>query len=225
MRTRVLEALEKAARGTEPSSSHERFTLDLARDVLARNAELSWDLLNNPDRLRIQTIDALCMAVTRQMPWLSRFGAMPGVTDDAREMYREAAQRAVQTLGDAGDSGAAVACLLQHLDNDAARALDLLSRMLETRDHWLRVMATGEDPSQVRQALETSLRRIVSAHLIRLYDNAPAYCADELLELLRYAAQTSVNLTLPLDVVPTSPRSPKLVPSASNCGSVFANCC
>ncbi len=188
MRSRVLDALRKASLAGEPATSHERFTLDLARGVLDRDRSLGWDLLNNSGRLRIQTIDALSMAVTRQMPWLARFGAMPGVTEDAREMYREAARRAVQTLGDGDASGEAVASLLQHLDNDAARAVDLLARMLETRDHWLRVMGHGADPSQVRKALETALRRIVSSHLVRLYDNAPAYCADELLELLRYAA-------------------------------------
>jgi ATP-dependent helicase/nuclease subunit A len=188
MRTRVLDALRKASHNIEPSSAHERFTLELAREVLERNARLGWDLLNNSGRLRIQTIDALSMAITRQMPWLARFGSMPGVTEDAREMYREAARRAVQTLGDDDGSGAEVACLLRHLDNDVARAVDLLARMLETRDHWLRVMGTGADPSEVRRSLETSLQRIVSTHLVRLYDNAPAYCAGELLELLRYAA-------------------------------------
>lgn len=188
MRSRVLDALRKAAHGREPSSAHERFTLELARDVLKRNARLGWDLLNNSGRLRIQTIDALSMAITRQMPWLARFGAMPGVIEDAREMYREGARRTVETLGDGDESADAVAFLLQHLDNDVARALDLLARMLETRDHWLRVMGSGSDPVQVRRALETSLQRIVSTHLVQLYDNAPAYCAGELLELLRYAA-------------------------------------
>jgi ATP-dependent exoDNAse (exonuclease V) beta subunit len=188
MRSRVLDALRNAAQQAEPSSEHERLTQQLARQALARDSKLGWDLLNQSGRLRIQTIDALSMAITRQMPWLARFGAMPGVTDDAREMYREAAGRAVEMLGDGGDTGAAVASLLRHLDNGAARAITLLAGMLETRDHWLRALGTGGDPEQARRALETSLRRIVSAHLEKLYDSAPAYCAGELLELLRYAA-------------------------------------
>src|SRR4249920_215973 len=40
-------------------------------------------------RLRIQTIDALCAALTRQMPVLARFGAQPGVAEDASELYNE----------------------------------------------------------------------------------------------------------------------------------------
>src|SRR5258706_3441587 len=44
-------------------------------------------------RLRIQTIDALCAALTQQMPVLAKFGAQPGVAEDAGELYEEAATR------------------------------------------------------------------------------------------------------------------------------------
>ncbi|MGQ0547243.1 MAG: UvrD-helicase domain-containing protein, partial [Betaproteobacteria bacterium] len=47
-------------------------------------------------RLRIETIDALCASLTRQMPVLSRFGAPPEILEDAAHLYREAAERALQ---------------------------------------------------------------------------------------------------------------------------------
>jgi ATP-dependent exoDNAse (exonuclease V) beta subunit len=84
MRSRVLDALDKASRNAEPRTAHERSTLDLAMAALAQDQRRQWDLIRNPGRLRIQTIDALAMAITGQMPWLSRFGAMPGVIEDAR---------------------------------------------------------------------------------------------------------------------------------------------
>lgn len=177
MRGRVLDALQA---GGEP-----------ARRVLERDRQLGWDLLNQPARLRIQTIDALSMGIVRQMPWLARFGAMPGVTDDAREMYREAANLTLEMLGEGGDAAEAVAVLLRHLDNDPPRAAGLLARMLETRGHWLEALGTGGDPEQAREVLEMSLQRIVSGHLERLFDAAPAYCAGELLELMRYAASNT----------------------------------
>ncbi len=188
MRARVLDALRKASRNIEPSSAQERFSLELAREALAQDARHGWNVLDNPDRLRIQTIDALSMGITRQMPWLSRFGAMPRVTEDARDMYREAAQRAVEMLAGGDENAAAVACLLQHLDNDVARAIQLLASMLETRDHWLRVTGARADSLAVRKALEASLQRIVCQHLTRLRHSVPVDCEGELLELLRYAA-------------------------------------
>jgi ATP-dependent exoDNAse (exonuclease V) beta subunit len=98
-------------------------------------------------RLRIQTIDALCAALTRQMPVLSRFGAQPAVTEDARELYQEAAAR---TLADLTPP---VARLLAHLDNNVADATSLLAGMLERRDQWLR--KTGDAPT--RAELEATL--------------------------------------------------------------------
>src|SRR3954466_2253530 len=65
-------------------------------------------------RLRVQTIDALCAALTRQMPVLARFGAQPQIVEDARELYREAAQRLL------ADITAPVERLLAHLDNNVA---------------------------------------------------------------------------------------------------------
>src|SRR3954469_13808390 len=60
----------------------------------ARAAELAH-------RLRIQTIDALCASLTRQMPVLARFGAQPEVAEDPGELYAEAAARTLAQLGPA----------------------------------------------------------------------------------------------------------------------------
>src|SRR5882672_9419041 len=111
-------------------------------------------------RLRIQTIDALCASLTRQMPVLARFGAQPAVTEDAKEIYEEAAAR---TLADLTPP---VARLLAHLDNNVAGATDLLAGMLERRDQWLR--KTGDAPT--RKELEATL----AAERERLIHNAQA---------------------------------------------------
>mgnify|MGYP000844153360 CR=1 FL=1 len=187
MRSRVLAALRKARNGAEPESAHERLTSELATAALERDAKAGWDLLHNPDRLRIQTIDALCMSITRQMPWLARFGAMPGVTEDAREMYRTAARMTLELLGRADENGAAVRCVVAHLDNNVTSAADLLARMLETRDHWLRLMGVGADLNAVRRRLEAALEHVVCDHLSRLRAALPRERHAELLEFARYA--------------------------------------
>lgn len=187
MRSRVLEALKKARANAEPQSAHERLTRELAAAALDRDRRLGWKLLDNPDRLRIQTIDALCMAITRQMPWLARFGAMPNVTEDARAMYAQAAQRALESLGTPDETGAAAECIVTHLDNNVAGASTLLARMLETRDHWLRVTGFRRDLRGVRETLEAALSHTVCEHLTHLRAALPEAHAGELLELARYA--------------------------------------
>jgi ATP-dependent exoDNAse (exonuclease V) beta subunit len=141
MRARVLEALRKADAGTPAETDHEQVTQDLARQVLDRDRALGWNLLRNPAQLRIDTIDALCASITRRMPWLARFGAMPEISEKADDLYREAARNTLRRV-EKGDE--ALAYLLLHLDNDFNQARKLIISMLEKRDQWLR--HTGVDP-------------------------------------------------------------------------------
>jgi ATP-dependent helicase/nuclease subunit A len=99
-------------------------------------------------RLRIQTIDALCVSLTRQMPVRSRLGAQPAIVEDAREHYREASRRTLADLSPAAQT------VLLHLDSNLAGAESLVASMLARRDQWLR--KAGNPPS--RADLEASFR-------------------------------------------------------------------
>ncbi len=108
-------------------------------------AEVSPELA---PRLRIQTIDALCASLTARMPVLAKFGAQPGVAEDASELYREAASRTLLGLTPP------VARLLAHLDNDVGAATGLVADVLQRRDQWL--VKTGRAPT--RKELESALK-------------------------------------------------------------------
>ena len=116
-------------------------------------------------RLRIQTIDAFCAGLTRQMPVVSGFGAQPGVVEDARDHFRQAALRTITDLSPA-------ACrLLLHLDNNVETAVSMIAGMLAKRDQWLR--KTGQAPT--REELERSLqaeRARILAHARTLHPKA-----------------------------------------------------
>jgi ATP-dependent helicase/nuclease subunit A len=175
MRSRVLEALRSAQHGVEPEAEHQRLTYRISRNVLQRERQSGWDLLRNPAQLRIETIDALCAAITRRMPWLSRFGAMPEISEKAADLYREAARNTLAHL-ETGHAG--LAYLLLHLDNDFQRARQLISQMLEKRDQWLRHV--GAD---LRQELEQSLQRLILDELGQLRDAFPDDVAQEVAHL------------------------------------------
>ena len=59
------------------------FTIKAAAEMRERVLSNLADGGEIGHRLRIQTIDAFCAALTRQMPVVSRFGAQPGVVEDA----------------------------------------------------------------------------------------------------------------------------------------------
>ncbi len=171
MRSRVLAALRDAERGVAPLSLHQQVTSQLAQDVLARDRRAGWHLLQNPSRLPLQTIDALCAHITRQMPWLARFGAPPEITEKADALYREAARHTLLEVEKEERAGAdgPISRLLLHLDNDFGIAEKLIARMLETRDQWLRLTGVNPDIEQVRVELEGSLREAILRTLSKLH--------------------------------------------------------
>jgi ATP-dependent exoDNAse (exonuclease V) beta subunit len=190
MRGRVIQALENAARGVEPSTAHEHVTFELASAALERDRRLGWALISNPGRLRIQTIDALCAAITRQMPWTSRLGAMPEVVEDAEELYLEAAGRTLDLL-ESRDPGIAnaVETLLLHVEGDSRGAENLIARMLAQRDQWLRLLGARSDMALVRQTLEKSLAAAVREGLDQVRDALPPEFLERILPLARHAAR------------------------------------
>jgi ATP-dependent helicase/nuclease subunit A len=160
MRLRVYAALSAARHRPRPDAPHEARTWDLARAALARNDALGWRLEESADRLRIQTIDALCMSLTRQMPVLSQFGGQPEVIEDARALFIEAARNLLAALEDGQHPAAAdVASLLTHLDNNSAEAEKLIAAMLAQRDHWIRTLGKPSD----RATLEATLDKVRAA--------------------------------------------------------------
>ncbi len=189
MRRRVLEALQAAATGAPaPESANARLTSALASAALARDRELGWRLLDNPARLRIQTIDSLCASLARQMPVLSGIGAAPAIVEDARELYREAAERTLARL-EGGDALAEpLGRLLAHLDGDWAAARTLLEAMLSRGDQWLRRVAGFEADAVARTALEDSFRAERSRILARLRAHMPAEHERLLARVARFAA-------------------------------------
>jgi ATP-dependent exoDNAse (exonuclease V) beta subunit len=137
MRDRILGSLEIAAAGVAPEPPHKRRTFALAAEALAHDAACGWNLLEHPGRLRITTLDALCASLARQMPYLSRFGSQPVVTDDAAAHYAAAARRTLAMVEDGHADAEVVAAALAFMDNHAGRLENLLVDMLARRDQWL----------------------------------------------------------------------------------------
>jgi len=158
MLERILVALADATAGTPVDKPHLEITRELAGQVLQRDQELGWDLLEHPGRLRVQTIDSLCMSITGEMPWLARLGGMARIEEDARRLYEEAAR---QTLLESDpEYQPALTRLLRHLDNNSTHARDLIATMLASRDQWLNLLKLDDDGA--RSALERALADTVA---------------------------------------------------------------
>jgi ATP-dependent helicase/nuclease subunit A len=137
IKERVLTALRDADHESTLENTYEKRLRELARAVLRRDHEYHWNLLDDPSRLQIQTIDALCAMLTRQMPVVSRFGGLAQVLESPNELYHLAARRALSDLTTGGEDLAALFRRVSlHFDNDVSRVEGQVARMLERRDQW-----------------------------------------------------------------------------------------
>lgn len=188
MRSRILEALEQAENEDCPDTPHKQRTWNLARAVSRRDKHQCWQLSDNPGRLRIQTIDALCAAITRHMPYLSRLGAAPEICGEPQRLYLQAARETVAELEAGTNWSPSIEALVRHLDNQLERLEQLIAAMLAKRDQWLRHIAQREDPAMRRKKLEDALKAVIAEALAACRSQFPEACMGPLLDLARFAA-------------------------------------
>ncbi len=193
MRTRIINALSKAQNEPEPAEPHAKETYQLAKQVLIQSEKLAWELLDNPNRLRIQTIDSFCSYIVKQMPIVSQFGSNVSVTEDATEFYLLAANRTLELLETDTTWSQAIEHLLIHLDNHLEKLQHLFINMLKCRDQWLGHIVNANP----RQQLEDALQRIIAEHLAKLHELIPEHLMLELMDILEFAIANSGQTEMP----------------------------
>lgn len=186
MRIRILDALEKAGQAC-PTAHNDVTRWQLARNVLAQDNAMNWNLLANPNRLRIQTIDSFCQRLTRQLPLLSKLDEQLSPIDDPKFLYRLAAQELIASLEMDSPSKNALLKLIKHVDNDFSYLEKQLSELLSSREQWLSYLL--QDPTHLRQPLEKNLQTINQTLIARLNAIIPYDLLQQLTGLLNFSLQ------------------------------------
>jgi len=187
MRNRILGNLQTAANEVLPDKPHQKITYGLARAALACDEKYQWRILQQPSRLRVMTIDSLCGMLARQMPFLTRFGSQPAISDDPDALYEEAANRTVEKLEAAGTPDSLIVQqALAHLDNDAPKLVGLITEMLSRRDQWRRYLEDGR-LSVDSDVVAAAIQAIVVEELVRAHTTIDDAMQNELMPLAAYA--------------------------------------
>jgi ATP-dependent exoDNAse (exonuclease V) beta subunit len=160
MQQRILDALRRASdiqsgKIPPPDKEHDRFTLELATQALQRSQQQQWRLLENPNRLRIQTIDSFCRSLSSQQPVSSQLGTLPDTLDDNTTIEVMLQQAFRQTLHELGSNQAiteALEYLLLHFDNRIDSLETLMVGMLRKRDQWLPHLLRPLDETRIQYA-------------------------------------------------------------------------
>lgn len=195
MRGRILRDLEVAARGL-PFAPGDLPRMTLARAALEHAQRRGWNLLEEPQRLAIETIDSLCLRIAHDRPLLARMGGHLQPAANAAALYTLAARRTLEHLGgEHAQLDQALAHLLDLRDNHLSRCEELLAKMLEVRDQWQPALplsrAIGEDDwdrarSELEKPFQRENRRAIG-NASRLIQAAPLL-HNRLLELVQYAS-------------------------------------
>ena len=188
MRDRVLAALTAASREERPTQPHQLRTFKLARQALARDLKLSWSLVEQPARLKIDTLDALNVWLAQCLPIASGGIGAARIVEDASEHYLTAGRRMMQQLGDGSPGARALRFLLESSEIGAERTVTLMAQMLATRDQWLPHLF-GADESELRVMVERALRRSIEEDLLTVAQLIPVATGRQLVPLLRHVAR------------------------------------
>ena len=199
MRNRILSKLEEAGHQAGHQADHasrepsDPFSMELlARRALERSQTLGWNLLEQPARLRISTIDSFCRELALQRPMLSGLGDGLDIAEHPTELYRRAARRTLEQLDSADPAlRSAIEDLLSWRDNNWPELENLLVQMLESRDRWMHPFLLNREPDweALRRRLERPFAKAVGtalSRLNRLLDHVPE-ARDEALRLARFA--------------------------------------
>jgi hypothetical protein len=189
MRHRVVSSLKRAAAGVAPTEAHKFITYELGKEVLRRDAEKEWHLLEHAGRLQITTLDALCGKLARQMPLLSRLGSQPAIVTDPEPDYARAVQATLQAVEGDNWQAESIARVISYLGGDTQRFQSLMKAMLASRDQWLRHTRTGIDLT----AAEDVLTALISPDLRRLVDVVPDYLQQDLMPIACHAASLALT--------------------------------
>ena len=180
MRQRVIEQL--------------RSKTAVAKPARVRASERDWLLLDNPQRLRIQTIDSFALGILQQQPFSTRFGHDYRFAEDARWLYQEAADRLLEKTNDKDPLYADISRFVALVGNDFDLARNLIADMLGRRDQWLDPVSNvaretiTNDPGQFIHLIESAIKSVVDRTTNMLAASIPQSLFDEIKELCAFSA-------------------------------------
>ncbi|MCC5791142.1 MAG: UvrD-helicase domain-containing protein [Legionellaceae bacterium] len=189
MRERIIKALQDAQRGKSANTPHQQQTLNYARAAMARSLEQQWHLLEQPWRLRIMTIDALCQQLCLAIPIQENAIAFAEVSEDAQKIYEQATRACLDSLKTNDEHRQLLRTLLIHLDNRMDSLIKLCCDLLAKREQWLPLVL--EARTQSRDRLEQALHLVVQHEIERFYHLFPAEQRERCLQLAHRVAQVS----------------------------------
>lgn len=183
MRERILESLKAAAFKNMPTSIHKQKTFQYATDALLRSSMLHWNILENPNSLKVITIDSLCQRLANSIFIQESKTAFADICTNTQEIYQQAALDCLAYAAEDNFYKQDLENLLTHVDNRQENLLKLFTDLLSSRDTWLEqlLVAKRQDKSTFEKAINIIEKNAIS-NFLKCLDTS---LQIELLELIK----------------------------------------
>lgn len=195
MKERILTALMDAEENKALHSSHQQLTRNYANAALAQSKEQGWQLLKNPERLKIMTIDALCQLLARAIPLYEQQIPYAQVSNFPELHYKKAVQNFLASLFHSPALQPQLSQLLQHLDNRQDKLIELLGFLLGNREQWLPLIYSARERTAAE--FEEALAYIETHALQRFIDTTPQPIQDWIIRLSTQVAHIENDVHSP----------------------------
>lgn len=163
MQHRIVSALQKVESGVQPTSDYEALLIEKAKAVLEVDKARGWNILKNPARLRIYTIDKLNSLLANKLPLLSGMGGQGRIEENPELLYRDAVLSLFAEIEDDNvepELRASLERVLQFSRYQVESLSPLLEQLLATRDQWL-ADVLNYDHSRSEAVLTTLIENVL----------------------------------------------------------------
>jgi ATP-dependent exoDNAse (exonuclease V) beta subunit len=171
MQLRILEALQSCEQTSKTEilqqDLYAQNTWQLAKLALENNHQRGWNLLSNPHRLRIKSIDSFNSYLVQQMPLLSNVGGQLNIVKQPDALYSIAARETLNTQ----QVSVAVTTLMGLVNGDRRLAEKMIAMMLAKRDQWMPLLSSmqeGIDLAKFNHALSSLVEMIFNDLMINI---------------------------------------------------------
>lgn len=186
MRERILHAMQRVVARIEPVSEHQQTTHAYAQAALAQDTLFNWQLLQQPSRLKVITIDSLCQTLTQAIPLQEKQIHYAQISDKPQIHYIKAARACLAFLIDNPDYHTAITTILLHLDNQQDHLLELFTVLLANRDQWLNILYQAK--TQDKAVYEQAIQYIEQHELLRFRETMSYEQRYQLIQLSKQLA-------------------------------------
>ena len=230
MLDRIIKAIKWAdqldrEKNPQLNSELENQRYHIASAVLQQSIKHNWRILENPGRLRVQTIDSFCHYLARQLPILSQLGGNPDIKTEMDECFIDAIRNTLAHLNSDTPLADHIAALLTHLDNNVGKVEEQLLNLLQNRDQWLsHIVGMNASTMAAKDYLQHALMELVLESITEVAQGLLPY-ENEIVELVNFAAENLHHSAKPEELQNFDPLSslPEVGYSAIQCWLFIVN--